>query len=337
MFHLPPGPAARRLRIVAAALAIAAMVTVATMLAGAGAATSGSSSPACRASAGSTIASVDSTVADDIYDNERRGTEVSFDLAQITGAADLRSALAGGNRTATLRAVSRIVFHPAWHIVRLRVLDAARQLLADVGGPYVIAPVSGVLRSNGRSIGSFVMSVQDDTGFAKLETRFVGDPIGIYVGGKLVAEGDAKLPDARPSGSNLTLGGVTYLLLGEAYDAFPAGTLKAVILVAPPSPALTAQSCAALRADEFGRVAERFAQLAVSLPEHYLGFARTVRLYTGARVFVRDGARQLESSGGSGPATLPASGTVSYQGTSWLVFSFEPRPPTRVYVLAPAR
>jgi hypothetical protein len=62
-----------------------------------------------------------------------------------------------------------------------------------------------------------------------------------------------------------------------------------------------------------------------------------VRLYTGARVFVRDGARQLASSGGSGPATLPASGTVSYQGTSWLVFSFEPRPPTRVYVLAPAR
>jgi hypothetical protein len=32
---------------------------------------------------------------------------------------------------------------------------------------------------------------------------------------------------------------------------------------------------------------------------------------------------------------LPNSGTVSYQGKSWLVFSFEPRLPTRVYVLIP--
>ena len=83
----------------------------------------------------------------DIYRNELAGTEVSFDLEQITGAADLLSAVAGHDRAGALKAVSRIVFHRHWHIVRLRALDASGHLLADVGGPYVIAPVSGVLRS----------------------------------------------------------------------------------------------------------------------------------------------------------------------------------------------
>jgi hypothetical protein len=90
-----------------------------------------------------------------------------------------------------------------------------------------------------------------------------------------------------------------------------------------------------VRAGEFGRIAERFARLAVSLPQHYAGFARTVTLYTGADVFVRDGTTQLASTGGAGPARIPSAGTVSYAGRSWLVFSFEPRPGTRVYVLAP--
>ena len=84
-------------------------------------------------------------------------------------------------------------------------------------------------------------------------------------------------------------------------------------------------------------MAARLAVLAPTLTQHYYGYAATVRIYTGAEVFVRDGARQLTSSGGSGPAVLPTSGTVSYQGRSWLVFSFEPSPPTRVYLLiAPA-
>jgi hypothetical protein len=78
-----------------------------------------------------------------------------------------------------------------------------------------------------------------------------------------------------------------------------------------------------------------FARLAFSLPQHYGGFAGTVRIYTGAEVFVRDGATLLASSGGAGPAQLPASGSTVYQGKQWLVFSVGPAPPARVYVLAP--
>ena len=70
--------------------------------------------------------------------------------------------------------------------------------------------------------------------------------------------------------------------------------------------------------------------------QHYYGYAFWVQIYTGAEVFVRDpDGTQLTSSigAGAGPAVLPASGTVSYQGQNWLVFSFTPYPPTRVYML----
>ncbi len=291
--------------------------------------------PACAAATLATIAAVDAASSHDIYANELAGTEVSYDLAQITGASDLLAAVAADNAAATLRAVSRIVFHPAWHIVRLRVLDSRGRILADVGGPYVIAPVSGVLRDRGRIVGSFVMSVQDDVGYTKLVTRFIGDPVGVYLAGKLVAERYAALPPTPPGATTLTLGGVHYQVISETDTAFPAGTLTAVILVATPPASLETQSCAAVRAGEFGRIGERFARLAIDLPDHYPGFATTVHIYTGAEVFVRDGAKQLGSSSGAGPRTLPNAGTISYDGSSWLIYSFEPSPPARVYMLIP--
>ena len=247
------------------------------LLAGAGSAVGAGAAAACGASTLATIATTDTTVTTDIYRNELAGTEVSWDLSNITGAADLLKAVASDSRAAALKAVSRIVFHPVWHIVRLRVLDAAGHVLADVGGPHVIAPVSGVLRSGGRVVGSFLMSVQDDAGVTKLESRIVGDPIGIYLGGKLVSERAAHFPTAPPSGSALTLGGVGYRAVAETFNAFPTGTLDAVILVAPPAASLTKQPCAAVRAGAFGRVAVRLAKLAASLPEHYNDYAGTVR------------------------------------------------------------
>jgi hypothetical protein len=324
--------------VAAAALAVAAAAAVAgavAALAGPGTATTKVAVAACGAAAQATVAAVDATAADRIYGNELAGTEVSFDVAQIVGAADLLAGVSADNRVATVAAVKRIVYHPAWHIVRLRALDASGRILADVGGPYVIAPVAGVLRSHGRAVGSFVMSVQDDVGYTKLETRFVGNPVAVYVASKLVAERYAAFPAAAPRGPAVKLGGVSYLALNETYKAFPADTLTVVILVAMPGSSQQREPCAAVRAGEFGRIAEIFAKLAVSLPQHYPGFAETVQIYTGADVFVREGSRQLAAVGGPGPATLPTSGTVSYQGRSWLVFSFSPRPPARVYVLAP--
>jgi hypothetical protein len=322
----------RRLR---SAVALVSVGIALVALAGCALASAVRTTPACGSASTATIAAVDETVLSDIYRNELAGTEVSFDLAQITGAHDLLAAVTTHNQAATLKAVQRIVYHPAWHIVRLRVLDSSGQLLADVGGPYVIAPVSGVLRSGGHIVASFAMSVQDDAGETKLETRFLGDPIGIYVSGRLVAERNGNFPSSPPRGAQLTLGGVSYRPVSETDNAFPSGTLDEVVLVASASATVATRPCAAVRTGEFGRVAERFAKLAQSLSQHYPGYATTVSIYTGAEVFVRAGARQLASSGGAGPASLPTSGTVSYRGKSWLVFSFEPAASTRVYLLVP--
>jgi hypothetical protein len=289
----------------------------------------------CGARSATVIGAVDGQVATDIYRNELAGTEVSADVIHVQAASDLAAAVASGNRAAAKAAVIRIVFHPHWHIVRLRVLDRQGRVLADIGGAHEIAPVSGSLRSGGTVVGSFVFSVQDDIGVTKLEGRFVGDPIGAYAGGRLVASLGGGLPALQQSGSTLRLGATTYHVVSQVDRAFPDPSVTLVLLVPPPSAMLAAQSCAAVRAAEFGKVARRFARLAHGLTRHYNGYAGTVTLYSGALVFVRDGAQQLASSGGAGPTAIPLRGSVRYAGRSWLVFSFVAAAPSRVYVLSP--
>jgi len=311
-------------------------LALAVAVGGARAGMTGERAAACGPATLATLAAADATVLTDIYHNELAGTEVSFDLANVTGAADLLRAVARDKPAATLRAVHRIVFHPGWHIVRLRVMDASGRILADVGGPYVIAPVSGTLVSTtGAVVGSFLMSVQDDVGITKLETRFVGDPIAIYIGGRLIAQRDGDFPLVLARGSTVTRHGVSYRVVAQTDNAFPTGTLRAVILVAAAPASLRRAPCATVRAAEIGRVAVRITHLTVPLRRHYLEYATAVQTYTGSEVFIREHGTQLASSGGVGPAVLPMSGIVSYQGVSWLVFSFEPLRSTRVYVLIP--
>ncbi|MGA2006714.1 MAG: hypothetical protein ABSH27_04040 [Solirubrobacteraceae bacterium] len=311
------------------------LATLAT--AGAVSTASGQAAVACGLATTSTLQAVDAMVANNIDRGELSGSETQVDLGHVTGDADLLSALAADDATATARAVAQIVYHHFWHIVRLRVFDAAGRLLADVGGPYVIAPVDGVLRSaGGQQIGSFVMSVQDDVGFAKLETRAVGDPIGIYVGGRLVTERGAQFPKLEPAGATVALGGLRYSSQTLTYDAFPSGTLDAVIALPPPTAALSEQSCGAVAVAEIGRVAERLALRFHPLAASYGNFVEVVHSETGADVVVRIGLRVIAGSGGPGPLTLPSSGTVSYEDRLWSVFTFAPTPPARVYLLIPA-
>ena len=184
---------------------------------------------ACGAQTVPTLAALDGRIATNIYGGELGGSETQVDLGHVKTAPDLLAAVSAADPAATLAAVKRIVYHPFWHIVRLRVLSAAGVLLADVGGPYVISPVDGELVLDGRTIGSFVMSVQDDVGFTKLETHAIGDPIGIYVGGRLVAELGGMFPRVQPLTPRLRLAGVGYAVQNETYDAFPSGTLTALL------------------------------------------------------------------------------------------------------------
>lgn len=312
---------------------IAVLVALAAFAAPAGAQTA---LPPCGAATLTSVESVDGAVATNIYHGELLGKEVIADIVHVTGSAALLRAVASDNRSAAHAAVSTIVYMGRWHIVRLRVLDTAGRVLADVGGPYVIAPVTGMLRMAGRVIGSYVMSVQDDVGFTKLELHAVGNPIAIYYDGNRVAQEGGRLPSLAPSGPTFVLGGVTYGVVSQTYNAFPTGTLTAVILVPPPAATLATQPCIAVRTAEVGRVAEHLAARFHPLDESYANFATTVRADTGATVILRIGVRPIAGSQGIGPALMPPSGLLAYSGRNWWVFSFAPTPPARIYLLVPA-
>jgi hypothetical protein len=299
-------------------------------------AASGQVGPACGASTTATLETVDGMVATNIDRGELGGSETQADLAHVEGAPDLLAAVAADDASATRAAVERLVYHHFWHIVRLRVLDAAGNVLADFGGPYVIAPVPGVLRSAaGAPIGTFVMSVQDDVGFTKLEVRAIGDPIGIYVGGLLVAHLGGVFPQQEPAGTEVLLAGVRYATERLTFNAFPIGTLDAVLAVPAPAPALVSESCAAVGVAEVGRVAERLSLRFHPLVSSYNNYVELVHSETGSIVLVRIGLRAIAGSEGSGPLILPRSGTVNYEGRLWTVFSFAPTPPATIYLLVP--
>ncbi len=286
----------------------------------------------CGPATSSTIAGVDESVARRIYAAELRGYEVKADVGHITGSAELLAALQTSNQAAVYSAVHAIVYAPSWHIVRLRVLQKGR-VLADVGGPNIISPVSGVLHARGKPVGSFVMSVQDDLGYTKLVSRFIGTPIDLYRGGSLVMGTLLPPPNSPSNGESLTVGRVQYETLVFNTKAFPTGTLKVALFVPASAGGLARQSCATVRSAAWGAIASHVAARFTPLAGHYEDFAHTLQGVSDGLVFVRSGSTRLA---GTGPSRLPGTGTVKYRGRTWEVFSWKPVPSARIYFLTPA-
>jgi hypothetical protein len=290
------------------------------------------SSTRCGPASSATIASVDDFVAHRIYAAELSGKEARADIAHITGSAELLAALESSNPRAVYAAVHRIVYTPFWHIVRLRVLRHGH-VLADVGGPYIIAPISGTLRLKGRTVGSFVMSVQDDLGYVKLVSRFIGVPIDLYRAGMFVM-GTLKPPPASVSNrETVTVGGQSKYQ-ADVFNtaAFPTGTLQVALFVPAPASALAARSCASVRVAAWGNIAHHIAARFTPLSAHYGDLLAVLQGASGGLVLVRSGSVRLA---GGGPARVPNQGTVRYRGRTWAVFSWEAIPPARIYFLTP--
>jgi hypothetical protein len=294
------------------------------------------SSARCGPATAATIAAVDDSVARRIYAGELTGTEVSADITHVKGSAELLTALESSDQPAVYAAVHRIVYTPLWHIVRLRVVQHGR-VLADVGGPDIIAPVSGALRLRGRTVGSFVMSVQDDLGYVKLVSRFIGVPIDLYGAprppGSFVM-GTLKPPPASVSdGESLTIGGQSdYRAVVLSAAAFPTGSLKVALFVPTPPSTMAARGCASVRAAAWSDVAHHVAARFAPLSARYGYFRDTLQFLSGGQVFVRSGSVRLA---GAGPARVPRQGTVKYHGRTWAVVSWEATPPARIYFLTP--
>jgi hypothetical protein len=274
----------------------------------------------CGAASAETRASAAGFVARRIYGREVSSPEVRRDQRQVESYGPLLSALASGNRSAVRAAVISLVFSHT-HVVRLRV-SRGGSLLADVGGPYILAPVGGSLRSGGRTVGRYLLSVQDDSGYAKLETRYIGYPLLMRQGPRRLpvegtfSPGATSIPDKGP----VNWRGASYHVFSFPAQAYPSGPLKISMLVAlPASPNVP---CATIRLAELNRIAQRIWRRFTLVGAPVSGFVSTMGSLLGALSYVRSGSRQLSGSTSPGPPRLPATGTVHYRGATYNVFSF---------------
>jgi hypothetical protein len=140
----------------------------------------------------------------------------------------LRSAIARRDPAATRAAMERLLAEHV-HISRLRV-SAGGRLLADVGGPFVLAPVHGSLRQGGRTIGSFVLSIQDDEGYLRLAKRLAGLDVLMYMGPRLVKNSLGPSPGRVPATGYYDYRGRTFRVFSFNASAFPSGPLRIVVL-----------------------------------------------------------------------------------------------------------
>ena len=285
------------------------------------------------------LASTAGAVAQRIYASEARSSETQSDKNQIAQNGPLLAAVAGGKKAAIKAAVHTLVYSHT-HIVRLRITRGS-EVLADEGGPYILAPIAGTLRLHRRTIANFVFSVQDDLGYAKLVTRFLGAPLilrtdsgQVPVEG-LLSPGPASIPDRGP---------VEYRHKNyEAYsfdaDAYPSGRLR-VSLLLPVTAALAANSCEQIRSAELGLVAQRISRRftpALS-PSSFAPYIKLARAMTHGLIYIRKGSKQLAGSTPSGPRSLPLSGPLKYRGADYEVSSFSTSSSVgqvRVYTLVP--
>jgi hypothetical protein len=299
-----------------------------------GATTSRLAGPPCGGDTAATVAEAIGTVATRIYEEEAAGGP---DKQQVEGDRPLLSALAAGNRAAVKSAVTRLVFSGT-HIVRLRIIQGG-EVLADVGGPYVLAPVRGVLRFGGRAVGEYVLSVQDDVGYVKLATRFIGLPL-IFMRGsaRVPLAGTLGSSPAIPARGDVSFEGTGYQVFSVPAEAFPSGPLRISLLVPVPSPS-AAHSCAAVRVLELGRIAKRIWKRFIKIGAAPSSYVRLAPGLTGAQIYVGSGSHLVAGSLGAGPAHIPDEGTVEYEGITYGVTSFPGRVASRhvrVYVLLAA-
>jgi hypothetical protein len=177
-------------------------------------------------------------VAELIYTGEL-GRSAQKQVRRVQHDQALLEAVANREPAATEAAIESLLNE---HIVRLRV-SAGGQLLSDVGGPYVLAPVRAQLRLDGRRIGSFVLSIQDDEGYLRLTRRLAGLDVLMYMQlgpgpPQLVKDSLGPMPGpalaAVPASGAYSYEGRSFRVFTVHAKAFPSGPLTVRVLVPMP-------------------------------------------------------------------------------------------------------
>jgi hypothetical protein len=168
-------------------------------------------------------------VGERIYKEELHSAVVSATLRLLEGSQAFKHAVAQESAPAARGAIVGF-FREHIHVVRVRVTVRGR-VLVDVGGPYVLAPVHGTLRSRGRAIGDFEMAIQDDAGYLKLAHLFTGAEVLMRAGGRQVMGTLSPGPASVPGRGSVTYGGRSYQAYSFTGQAFPSGPLRISLLV----------------------------------------------------------------------------------------------------------
>ncbi len=191
--------------------------------------TVGSTAQLCGATNEDTVVNTLRRVAELIYDDEA-GPATLPQIHRVQHDTALLHAVARHEQLAAQRAILGVLNE---HIVRLRVI-AAGGVLADVGGPFVLAPVSAPLYLDGRAVGKLVLSIQDDEGYLRLARRLAGLDVLIYMGKRLVKNSLGPEPGAVPLQGPFDYRGRSFRTFTLHVTAFPAGPLRITVLVGIP-------------------------------------------------------------------------------------------------------
>jgi hypothetical protein len=184
---------------------------------------------ACAPTPAQTTADALGAAAAKIYRDERSGPRARMAVRDLERSRAFQRAVAGGDTPATQAAIVAL-FKTRLHLVRVRALLGSR-LVADVGGPRVIAPVEGRVRdAQGRVVGSFLLSIQDDLGYEILAHRFTGAQVLLRQGGRQILGSLTPGPASVPDRGAVRYGGMTYHAYSFLARAFPSGTLRVSLL-----------------------------------------------------------------------------------------------------------
>lgn len=192
--------------------------------------------PLCGPSQTDTIVAALRRIARLIYISEG-GARARQQVKRVQHDRALLRAVAARQPEATRLAIDTLLNQ---HIVRMRV-SAGGRLLADVGGPYVLAPVRAQLRLHDRQVGSVVLSIQDDEGYKRLAERLAGLDVLMYMAGpdspRLVKNSLGPEPGQVPVSGPYTYHGRQFQVYTLHAEAFPSGPLRIAVLIPIPYPA----------------------------------------------------------------------------------------------------
>lgn len=173
-------------------------------------------------------------VGERIYQEEAGSPYVRATLRHIEADGGFQQAVAARDTTATRAAIVRF-FGAHIHVVRVRAYavepGGSQRLLYDLGGPYVLAPVHGVVRSAGKLIGRFSFAIQDDAGYLRLARLFTGADVLMRVGSKQVMGTLQPGPASVPDRGSVSYGGKAYDAYSFTGAAFPSGPLRISLLI----------------------------------------------------------------------------------------------------------